>query len=332
MGQKQKIYVVGAGSWGTALALVGARAGAKVVLCARDEHWAVTVNQVRANDKYLPGIVLPAAITVQAGYEGIAGADLVLLVTPAQHARATLEAIGGDQLAGLPVAMCAKGLEKHTQARQTQILAEIAPEAVPLVLSGPGFALDVARGLPTAVTIACTHPGLAGQAAQWLASPGFRPYTSDDPTGVELAGALKNIFAIACGAVEGAGLGLSARSAVLARSYTELGRFVVALGGKKSTLAGLAGMGDLVLSCTSRQSRNYEFGWRVGASSVGRKDTRRLTEGVLSAPVALELANIHKIKAPITVAVNALLDGDAEISQLVSELMTRPLRRENEDH
>jgi glycerol-3-phosphate dehydrogenase (NAD(P)+) len=329
MNEKRVIYVIGAGSWGTALALVGARAGAGVVLCARNEVFAEAVQEARINAKYLPGIALPGTIRVQAGFAGIERADLVLLVAPAQHTRTVLHAVGDNRLARLPVVLCAKGLETGTNARQTQILAAVAPHAAPLVLSGPGFALDVARGLPTAVTIAAQNIERAEQVGAWLAGAGFRPYASDDMAGVELAGALKNVFAIACGAVEGAGLGLSARSAVLARAYAELGRFVVAMGGQKHTVAGLAGMGDLVLSCTSRRSRNFDFGFRAGSGNQTGAPT--LAEGVLSAPVALELAKNHAVEAPITVAVNALLDGKAEIAQLVEELMGRPLRRENED-
>jgi glycerol-3-phosphate dehydrogenase (NAD(P)+) len=318
------IAVIGAGAWGTALAHVAATAGNKVALMGRDRATIDAVNKQHRHPS-LGEAELHHGIEARAEFE--ARADAIILAVPAQESRAALTPLAAA-LAGKPVILSAKGLESGTGLRQSEILAAIAPTALPLVLSGPSFAADVARSKPTAVTLATNDPALADRIAALLAGPSFRPYAAGDVAGVEIAGALKNVFAIACGAVEGAGLGLSARSAVLARSFAELSRLVVALGGEAVTLNGLAGIGDLTLSCTTRQSRNYDHGFRLGA---GQANGRTLVEGVHTAPVALMLAQKAKIETPITGAVNALISGRARIAELVEALMTRPLRREGEN-
>ncbi|MEX0627733.1 MAG: NAD(P)H-dependent glycerol-3-phosphate dehydrogenase [Cucumibacter sp.] len=321
------IFVVGAGAWGTALAHVAAIGGSAVTLCGRDAKVVAAINSRHRNPAYLGDADIHLGVNARLGTAGIESADLVILAVAAQASRKALAGIGAPSLKGKPVVLCAKGLEHGSCLRQSQILAEVAPGALPQVLSGPSFAADVARSKPTAVTLAGPDPSLTAHIAALLAGPTFRPYASDDVIGVELAGALKNVFAIACGAVEGAGLGLSARSAVLARSFAELTRLVTALGGEAATLTGLAGLGDLALSCTTRRSRNFDHGFRLAA---GESPASGLVEGIHTAPVALMLAQRAKVDAPIIAAVNALISGKAAIGDLVEALMARPLKREGE--
>ncbi len=328
-----QVAVIGGGAWGTALAQAAADAGHDVRLCLRDPSLAEAINQGHENPRYLPGQVLSTHIGAQAGYAGVGQADLVLMVAPAQASRVVLGEIGAGQLAGKPVVLCAKGLERKTLDRQSQILGDTAPEAVPLVLSGPSFAADVAAGRPTAVTLAARDAGTAENVARLLAGPGFRPYASGDLVGVELAGALKNVYALGCGAVEGAGLGESARAALIARAYAEMSRLVVAMGGQAATLTGLAGLGDLTLSCTSVRSRNYRFGIELGRGQRPEKIATSgvgLAEGVTTAPVAQGLGRRHGIDLPLTDAVCLLLAGSLGIDQIVAQLMARPLKRESD--
>ncbi len=251
----------------------------------------------------------------------------IVLAVPAQASRAVLAA-AGDRLAGKPVVLSAKGLEAGTLKRQSEILAELQPRAVPYVLSGPSFAADVAAGRPTAVTLAGDDPEQTSEIAAALAGPSFRLYAADDRLGVELAGALKNVYALGCGAVEGAGLGASARSALLARAFAELTRLIVAMGGSASTLTGLAGLGDLTLSCTSTQSRNYQYGDGAGQrrGHCGHRPRRGRVHragGASRSPTGLG------IDAPLIDAVNLLLGKTTTIDQIVAGLMSRPLKREN---
>jgi len=242
---------------------------------------------------------------------------------PAQASRA---ALAGLVLDGLTVVLTAKGLEAGTLRRQSEILAEVAPRAIPFVLSGPSFAVDVAAGRPTAVTLAGDDNAATEAVAAALAGPSFRPYAAGDRVGVELAGALKNIYALAAGAVDGAQLGASARAGLIARAFAELSRIIPALGGKAETLTGLAGLGDLTLSCTSEQSRNYRHGVALGR---GEPQPASLAEGVFTAPVAQMLARQHGIDAPLIDAVNLLLAGSVPIHDILSGLMSRPLKRED---
>lgn len=320
--QIDHVAVIGAGAWGTALAQAAALAGRRVTLCGRDASVLADINGAHRNWRYLGDIPLSDAISAATA---VPLADLVILAVPAQQSRAALAA-AATSLRGIPVVLSAKGLEQGTLKRQSEILAETVEEARPFVLSGPSFAHDVAAGRPTAVTLAGSDEGQALAIAAALAGPTFRPYASGDIIGVELAGALKNIYALACGAVEGAGLGASARSALLARAFAELSRFVAALGGSPSTLTGLAGLGDLTLSCTSPDSRNYRYGMSVGA---GLPPGQALAEGVATAPVAQRLAEQLGIDAPLVHAVNLLLAGRSSIGEIVSGLMSRPLKRED---
>ncbi|WP_029041235.1 NAD(P)H-dependent glycerol-3-phosphate dehydrogenase [Cucumibacter marinus] len=333
MTAKAKVYVVGAGAWGTALAQAAALGGCDVTLCGRNPAVISAVNDERRNPFYISDAPIAEGVSAQIGTGGLGAADFVLLVVPAQESRNALGEISPQALAGMPVVLCAKGLEKGTMLRPSQVLQAAAPQANPLVLSGPSFASEVARGKPTAVTIAGEDEALTELIAHHLAGPTFRLYAAGDMTGVELAGALKNVYAIACGAVQGADLGLSARSSVLARAFAEMSRLVAEVGGKPQTLTGLAGLGDLTLSCTSRESRNFDFGWRLGAGQTLAELTgegAKLAEGRHSAPVAKALANEAGVDVPIIDAVNALIEGHSDIAGLVEMLMTRPLKRDVE--
>lgn len=328
------VFVIGAGAWGTALSQAAAMAGREVTLFARERAVAGEINREHCNTAYLEGQVLSPRIVAQAHLGGLAETDIVLMVVPAQQTRAVLEAIGGEALAGKPVVLCAKGLERGTLDRQSQILGDVAPKAIPLVLSGPSFAADVAAGRPTAVTLAGADREVTDDVARSLAGLALRPYAADDIMGVELAGALKNIYALACGAVEGAGLGFSARAALIARAFAEMTRLATAMGGNAATLTGLAGLGDLTLTCTTPQSRNYTFGLSLGRGE-GVEDIKahgaKLAEGVSTAPVALELARKYEVDAPLIEAVNHLLERTLDINEIVAGLMSRPLKREGEE-
>ena len=319
----ERVLVVGAGAWGTALAQAAAMAGRSVHIVGRDRAVIEEINQRSTNQRYLGALRLSDRITAIDQFEP--NADFVVLAVPAQSSRAVLEVIGGDLLAGKPVVLSAKGLETGTQRRQSEILHEVAPRAIPFVLSGPSFSGDVAAGRPTAVTLAGDDASDTSELAAALAGPALRPYAADDRVGVELAGALKNVYALACGAVDGAGLGASARSALIARGFAELSRIVTAMGGSHTTLTGLAGLGDLTLSCTTEQSRNYRYGRALGR---GEPAPEALAEGVSTAPVARDMARRAGVDAPLIEAVNLLLAGSESIDDILAGLMSRPLKRE----
>ena len=325
----ETVGVIGGGAWGTALAQAAAIAGRQVNLVVRDGAQANEINAHRTNQRYLGRQTLHDAIT--AGTEA-AAADFVILAVPAQASRAALQAVDVASLVGKPVVLSAKGLETETLQRQSEILADMAPGAIPFVLSGPSFAADVAAARPTAVTLAGDDAELTSVLAAALAGPSFRPYAADDRIGVEIAGAFKNVYALACGAVEGAQLGASARSALIARAYAEMARMVSAMGGSAHTLTGLAGLGDLTLTCTSVQSRNYLFGMALGRGESVEAilaSGAKLAEGVWTTPVAEALAKSLGVDAPLVSAVQAVLNGKADISTIVAGLMSRPLKRED---
>lgn len=324
----ETVAVIGGGAWGTALAQAAAMAGRQVTLVVRTQEQAEAINATRINAAALPGqALLPTVRAVPA----LDAADIVILAVPAQSTRTLLSGLEPALLADRPVVLSAKGLETGTLARQSEVLADMAPDAMPFVLSGPSFAVDVASGRPTAVTLAGDDASDTSDLAAALAGPSFRPYAADDRIGVEIAGALKNVYALACGAVEGADLGASARAALIARGYAEMARMVTAMGGSAHTLTGLAGLGDLTLTCTSVQSRNYQFGMALGA---GRSTAdilasgAKLAEGVATAPVAAALARSLGVEAPLIDAVDAVVAGKANIATIVAGLMSRPLKRE----
>ncbi|MGB8603164.1 MAG: NAD(P)H-dependent glycerol-3-phosphate dehydrogenase, partial [Rhizomicrobium sp.] len=295
-----KIGVIGAGAWGTALALTAARAGRTVTLWAREPELAAAMAKSHENSRFLPGITLPPTIMPTSDLAMAARADALLLVSPAQHLRSMLQALTAVTAEGVPLALCAKGIELGSGRLLTEILSETAPNFIPAVLSGPSFAADSARELPTAVTIAAT-PAVAEGLQTALSHAAFRPYVSDDIIGVALGGAAKNVYAIASGIVDGLGLGESARAALIARSFAELRRLGEALGARPETLMGLSGLGDLVLTATSPQSRNYSFGIGIGQGKRPQDLSAPgapLAEGAATAPALLIRAKAEGIELP----------------------------------
>ncbi|MBO6717300.1 MAG: NAD(P)-dependent glycerol-3-phosphate dehydrogenase [Rhizobiaceae bacterium] len=322
-----RIAVLGGGAWGTALAVTLARAGNEVILWARDDSTVEAINTKKANPDYLTGIDLdpvPAATSdLQAA---LAGADCLLSVAPAQATRAMFEQHAGILPADIPIVLCAKGIERSTGKLLSEVADELLPENPVAALSGPSFATDVARGLPTAVTVAARKGELAANLAARFSSERFRCYSSDDLTGVEIGGALKNVLAIAAGAVSGAGLGASAQAAIITRGFVELRRIGEAYGARSETLMGLSGLGDLILSCGSAQSRNFAYGQALGRGEP--LEGRPLAEGVATAAIAAEIAARRGIEAPIVAAVDAVLKGRLSIASAVSALLSRPLKSE----
>jgi len=326
-----RIAVLGGGAWGTALALAAARAGREVTLWGRDAATLRAVNDEHHNPAYLPGIRFDVPLRATDNLTAVLKrADAVLLATPAQTTRQMAEAMAPALPPATPVVLCAKGIERATGLLLSEVLATTLPQARAAALSGPSFATDVARGLPTAVTVAAEDEALADRLTATLASPTFRPYASTDLTGVQIGGALKNVLAIACGAVVGKGWGASAQAALTARGFAELTRLGVALGARSETLTGLSGLGDLVLTCTSEQSRNFAFGVALGRGSpVVALAGGKLAEGVHSAAIAVDLGRRHRVDLPITAAVAAVLDGALDLDTALAALMTRPLKRED---
>ncbi len=321
------IGVIGGGAWGTALAQVMA-AREDVLLWAREPDVVAEINSAHANSGFLPGVALSPRISATGTLADLRAADLWLVVAPAQHLRPVLAAA---DLSGQPaLVLCAKGIEAGTLKLMADVVADVAPGCPLAVLSGPTFAGEVARGLPTAVTLACADAALGEQLVQRLARPLFRPYLSDDVTGAEIGGAVKNVLAIACGVVEGAGLGLNARAALIARGFAEMTRFGVAKGARAETLAGLSGLGDLVLTCSSASSRNFTLGMGLGQGRTAAellRDARTVAEGASTAPVLLAAAEAAGVDMPITRAVAAMLDG-APVGETVAALLARPLKAE----
>ncbi|WP_428031082.1 NAD(P)H-dependent glycerol-3-phosphate dehydrogenase [Ancylobacter sp.] len=321
------IGVVGAGAWGTALANASARAGRGVVLWGRDEELIATLRRARANPAHLPGVDLADSVRPTSDLAELAGVDAVLLVVPAQASRAVAQALAPHLEAGTPVVTCAKGIERGTSLFMTQVLGEACPQAVPAILSGPSFAADVAAGLPTAVTLASRDLGIAEALAAALGSSSFRLYHSDDVRGVEIGGAAKNVLAIAAGIVGGRRLGASAGAALVARGFAELMRFGKAFGAKAETLTGLSGLGDLILTCSTAQSRNYALGLSLGQDE-GLHPPGKLAEGALTAGVLVAMAQARGVDMPIARAVEAVLAGRSDIEQAIGSLLARPQKAE----
>lgn len=323
--------VIGAGAWGTALALVCARAGLDVTLYAREPEVAQDVNALHENRTFLPGVALDPAVRAVSSPADLAGRDLYLNVTPAQHLRSSLRAFAPVIAPGAPMVLCAKGIEQGSLKLMTEVLAETLPDARPAVLSGPSFAAEVARGLPTAVTLACPDEALGAALAKAVAGPAFRPYAAADMVGAEVGGAVKNVLAIACGVSEGRDLGRSAHAALITRGFAELTRMAVALGGRAETVAGLCGLGDLVLTCSSPQSRNMSVGLALGQGKSLEEALAgkvSVAEGVASAPAMRELAARIGVEAPICEAVAAILAGEVGVEAAITGLLSRPLKSE----
>jgi glycerol-3-phosphate dehydrogenase (NAD(P)+) len=323
----ERIAVIGGGAWGTALALTCTRAGRSVSLWESDPANAAHLS-VHRESRFLPGVRLDDRIAVVADLAEAARADAILLVVPAQAVRAVTKALSPLLAPGTPVIVCAKGIERGTQKFMTEVVGECAPGATPVILSGPSFAADVARGLPTAVTLAAADEALAAALAKAIGSATFRPYRSTDVRGVELGGAAKNVLAIAAGIVTGRGLGASALAALTTRGFAELARFGRAYGAKPETMTGLSGLGDLLLTCSSPQSRNFSFGIELGRGQKPDDIHGGLAEGVFTAPVLLAMARERAIDMPIATAVAALLDGRLTVDAAIESLLARPLKAE----
>ena len=322
--------ILGGGAWGTALACVLAQKHAAVTLWANEAKTVNAINQANENKEFLPGIDLPEAIQATENLADLASADIILMVVPAQFARPVLAQLAQHNKHAVLV-LCAKGIERDSLKLMSDITAEIWPRAQIAVLSGPSFAADVARGLPTAVTLAIKDDSVGEALATHIGTAHFRPYLSDDIVGAEIGGAIKNVLAIACGIVAGKGLGESARAAVTARGFAEMSRLGAALGARSETLGGLSGLGDLILTCSSNQSRNFSLGHALGqgadaATVLGARNS--ISEGAMSAAAVTALADKHVLDMPICRAVDAIVSGTISVDKAIAELLARPITRE----
>ncbi len=327
----QRIGIIGGGAWGTALAVTARRAGRDVILWAREAEVVEAINQRHENSLFLPGIVVDPAIAATADIAAAAAGDAVLLVVPAQHLRAVAGALAPALPPDAAVVICAKGIEENSGALMSEVAAAVLPGARLAVLSGPTFAIEVARGLPTAVTLATTDQALGRRLIAALGTRSFRPYLGDDVVGAEIGGAVKNVLAIACGIVAGRRLGDNARAALITRGIAEMVRLARAKGGRAETLMGLSGLGDLTLTCTALQSRNHSLGVALGEGKALAdilRPRRSIAEGVSSAAAIVALARRLAVDMPIVAAVDAILHHDADIDATVAGLLARPFRDE----
>lgn len=323
----ERIGVIGAGAWGTALGQVAA-AGGETLLWAREPDVVASINGDHENKLFLPGVPLDPTLTATGALEDLASCQALLVVTPAQHMRAVLAALPPS---GVPLILCAKGMEEATTRLMHEVAHEVQPGSPIAVLSGPTFAHEVAAKLPAAVTLAVEDAAIGEKLRTRLARPWFRPYLSDDVIGAEIGGAVKNVLAIACGVVEGRGLGLNARAALISRGFAEMTRFGLARGARAETLAGLSGLGDLVLTCSSTNSRNFSLGKGLGEGHAAAEllaDRPTVAEGAYTAPVLSRAARAAGVDMPIVAAVCALLAGEVSADAVVERLLARPLRSE----
>lgn len=325
----ERVAVIGGGAWGTALAQVAAADGRDVLLWALEDEVVSAVNKIHENPLFLKGLKLSKSIVATNNFSEVSAADLWLVVTPAQHMRAIL---GRLPCTGKPLVLCSKGIEEGSGLMLHEVAKEACPDSQVAVLSGPTFAHEVAAGLPTAVTVACEDEQLGERIRKRLAIPAFRTYWTDDVAGAEVGGAVKNVLAIACGVVEGRKLGLNARAALIARGFAEMTRFGLALGARRETLAGLSGLGDLVLTCSSTSSRNFSLGKAIGEGQKPAElmaDRRTVAEGAHTAPVLDRIARERGVDMPIVAAVAGLLSGKAGVDAVLEEMLSRPLRAES---
>jgi len=323
-----RIGVIGGGAWGTALAQLAATGGRNTVIWAREPDVVHGINGGHANPIFLPGIALDPAVTATGNLADLGACDAWLVVVPAQHMRSVLDQAPNSRV---PLVLCAKGIEEGSGRLVHEIAREIRSDAPLAVLSGPTFAHEVASGLPTAVTLAAEDLALAEQLRDRLAVPEFRIYVSDDVVGAEIGGAVKNVLAIACGVVEGRGLGQNARAALIARGFAEMTRFGLARGAQRETLAGLSGLGDLVLTCSSTSSRNYSLGKGIGEGRAATElmaDRRTVAEGAFTAPALARIARDEGIDMPIVQAVADLLAGRCSVDGVLEALLARPPKAE----
>ncbi len=324
----EKLAVIGGGAWGTALAQVAATGGRETLLWAMEDDVVSAVNRIHENPVYLKGLKLSPTIRATSNFSELISADAWLVVTPAQHMRAVLSRA---PCPNMPLILCSKGIEEGSGKMLHEVAHEVCPSSPVAVLSGPTFAHEVAAGLPTAVTLACADAGLGEYLRDRIALPTFRTYLSKDVAGAEVGGAVKNVLAIACGVVEGRGLGQNARAALIARGFAEMTRFGLAMGAQRETLAGLSGLGDLVLTCSSTSSRNFSLGKAIGEgmhSAALMTDRRTVAEGAHTAPVLDQLARDRGIDMPIVAAVAELLSGKQGIDSVLEALLSRPPRPE----
>lgn len=327
----KKISVIGAGAWGTALAEVISRQGNEVNLWAREGDVVKSINTSNTNDLYLPNIKLSKLIIAHNNITDVLNCDLLLMVTPAQFMRSILNSLKSCLNEEVPIVLCSKGIETETLNLMSEIAESIMPNNPLAVLSGPSFAIDVVNKKPTAVTLACKNPTIGKSIADSINLATFRPYLSEDVIGAQIGGATKNVIAIAAGVVEGQELGDSARAATIARGYSEINRLAVALGGQEETLAGLSGMGDLILTCNSETSRNFSLGMKLGQGLNAHEATNNLSsvaEGMYSAKAIDKLSKKLGIEMPITNAVNDLIERNRSLGEIIDDLLSRPIRRE----
>tara|TARA_R110000782_G_scaffold49622_2_gene107886 strand:- start:18691 stop:19686 length:996 start_codon:yes stop_codon:yes gene_type:complete len=327
-GEAMKIGVVGAGAWGTALAQVIASSSDPVLIWAFESDVVTAINRHHVNKSYLPDVLLSPAIHATGDMADLTTCDALLVACPAQHLRAIVAQLPNPQT---PLILCAKGIEAGSGKLMSQVAHEAAPHAPIAVLSGPTFAHEVAAGLPAAVTLACADVALGQRLVSRIAGPAFRPYLSDDVIGAEIGGAVKNVLAIACGVAEGAGLGHNARAALISRGFAEMTRFGLKLGARAETLAGLSGLGDLVLTCSSTNSRNFSLGKGLGEGRLAAdllSNRRTVAEGAFTAPVLRDVAKTQGVDMPIVEGVCALLEGQVGVADMIETLLARPLRNE----
>lgn len=327
----QKIGIIGAGAWGTALAQSMADADRQVVMWAREPEVVASINDKHENTMFLPGVALHDHIAATGSLSSLRDCSTLLLVTPAQHMRASLTALKAELAEGKPVVICAKGIEIETGNLMTQVAAEVAPQATVAVMSGPTFAAEIARGLPSAVTVAAKDKDLAQEIRDNIISKNLRPYITDDMIGTQIGGALKNVIAIACGILYGRQMGESAKAALMTRGLAEMARLTSAMGGKRETLMGMCGVGDLVLTCSSMQSRNFSLGVALGegrslAEIMGERNS--VAEGVHTARAMTVLGRKHAVEMPISDAVCRCVTGAASVDEGINDLLDRPLRAE----
>ncbi len=327
----QRIGVVGGGAWGTALAVTAGRAGRDVVLWARESAVVSAINTEHRNTMFLPDVALDPTISASGDFAAVCEVDALLLVVPAQFLRAVCAEIAPHLKHRIPIVICSKGIEQGSGALMSDIVEDVLHGATVAALSGPTFAIEVARGQPTAVTLACADASVGQSLVDALGTRSFRPYLSDDVIGAEVGGAVKNVLAIASGVVSGRGLGENARAALITRGLAEIIRLGRALGARPETLMGLSGLGDLVLTCSSEQSRNMSLGAALGRGQRLNdilNERRSVAEGVASAPAVSNLATKLNIEMPISAAVNVLLNDDADVDDIIDGLMSRPFRQE----
>jgi len=328
----QKIGILGAGAWGTALAMAAHRAGRDVILQAFEAEVASAINSNHLNAQFLPGVSLDPAIRATTSIPEAINADAVILVAPAQFMRSVCEAAKPHWQPGTPAVICAKGIEQGSFKLLSEVVSEVLGPDVPIaVLSGPTFAIEVARELPTALTMACTDEELGQRLGTALSSLCFRPYYSPDVIGAQLGGAVKNVLAIACGIIEGRGMGDNARAALITRGLAEIARLGAVLQADEHTLMGLSGLGDLTLTCSALQSRNFSLGVALGKGQTLDAilhERTAVTEGVFTAAAVVELARRHQVDMPICQAVDAILNLNADLQSIIDGLLRRPLNVE----